>query len=163
MPQPTPLFPLTMAALSCLTPLASRHGGTCLGFLRAAALRPSSAAGAARFSVATSNSECGLRSSLFRSWRLRGDKEQFSGLGVGREQRRTIVIKAADQGAIELPLMSSMRAKVRIVPSLVFDLSMFAFSEVGVGLAIFLRLYYGESESKNFGAVLRMLCVLKPK
>lgn len=112
-PSPEPFLPMAMAALSCLTPLAGRHATACLAFFRhtAALHSPPAAAAGARFS---SNSDSVLRS----SWRVRGDEERLNGAGT----RRTIVVKAADQGAIDSPLMSSMTTKVRSnsITSLVF-------------------------------------------
>lgn len=72
---------------------------------------PSFAGAAAWFSVATSF-ERGLRPS-FGSCKVFGDKESISDAGVRMERRRMVSIKAADQNAIDSPLMSSMKEKIK--------------------------------------------------
>lgn len=99
-----------MAALSCLTPaLVGRRAQSCVALIRAvggfhshSSSSPSSAAAAfiSRRSVGT------LQRSFVptRQWGVSGNGRSSNG--------RLFTVKAADEGAIDSPLMSSMQAKV---------------------------------------------------
>lgn len=97
-----------MAALSCLTPaLVGRRAQSCVALIRAvgtfhshSSFSSSAAASLSRRSVRT------LQRSFVpaRQWGISGNGGSSNG--------RLFTVKAADEGAIDSPLMSSMQAKV---------------------------------------------------
>lgn len=100
-----------MAALLCLTPaLVGRRAQSCVALIRAVGTFHShSASSSASVSAAASlsrRSVCTLQRSFVpaRQWGVSGNGRSSNG--------RLFTVKAADEGAIDSPLMSSMQAKV---------------------------------------------------
>lgn len=95
-----------MAALLCLTPaLVGRRAQSCVALIRAVGTFHSYSASAA--ASLSRRSVCTLQRSFVpaRQWGVSGNGRSSNG--------RLFTVKAADEGAIDSPLMSSMQAKVR--------------------------------------------------
>jgi hypothetical protein len=102
-----------MAALLCLTPaLVGRRAQSCVALIRAVGTfhsHSASSSASASASAAASlsrRSVCTLQRSFVpaRQWGVSGNGRSSNG--------RLFTVKAADEGAIDSPLMSSMQAKV---------------------------------------------------
>lgn len=102
-----------MAALLCLTPaLVGRRAQSCVALIRAVGTFHSHSASSASVSASAAaslsrRSVCTLQRSFVpaRQWGISGNGRSSNG--------RLFTVKAADEGAIDSPLMSSMQAKVR--------------------------------------------------